>query len=140
MSCSKRETKLKKQEKQNFTLYALQGLHIALASRQTQEFIPRAISHAFPLTNPRHSLLSWTILLACLTSKPLFFKHSFTISSHLFRGLPAERLLLHKLSYPSPSSPHGRTTRARLHQSFHLAPYSLRITPLFMNSGPYPSS
>ena len=38
-----------------------------MASRQGLWFIPRATPYAFPLTNPRHSLLSWTILLGCLT-------------------------------------------------------------------------
>ena len=55
---------------------ALPGLHKAVASRQG--FIPRGTSHTFPLTNPRHTLLSCTIFLACLTSKPFFFKQSFT--------------------------------------------------------------
>ena len=44
-----------------------------------------------PLHSPPHTLLSWTIqpiLLACLTSKPLFFNQSFIISIHLFHGLP----------------------------------------------------
>ena len=53
-----------------------------------------------PLTNPHHSLLSCTILLAYLTSKALFLKHSFTVSSHLFHGLPTEQLLAHSLSNP----------------------------------------
>ena len=48
-----------------------------------------------PPHKPRHSLLSCTILYACLTSKPHFFKQSFTISIHLFHGLPTERLLAH---------------------------------------------
>ena len=64
----------------------------AVACRQSQGFIPRATPHAFPFTNPRHTLLSCTILLACLTSKPLFFRQSFTVSIHFFRGLPIERL------------------------------------------------
>ena len=41
-----------------------------IASRQGQGFISRATPHAFPFTNPRHTLLSCIILLACLTSKP----------------------------------------------------------------------
>ena len=32
--------------------------------------------HIFPLTNPHHLLLSYTILLACLAYKPLFFLNS----------------------------------------------------------------
>ena len=107
----------------------LQGLHIGVASCQSQGFIPRATSHAFPLTNPRHSLLSWTVLLACLTSKPLFFKHFFRVSRHLFRGLPTERLPVHT---PWQSSPHGRSNGTRLHRSFHLDPFSFHIAPLSM--------
>ena len=72
---------------------------------------------------PRYSLLSCSILIACLTSKPLFFKQSFTVSIHRFRGLPTERLQstpLHRhsnLSCHSPFFPHGRTFGA---QPFHL--------------------
>ena len=73
----------------------LEGLRIAVASSQGQGFIPWATPHAFPLINPCHSLLSYTILLACQTSKPLFFKHSFTVSIHLFRSLPNDRLPAH---------------------------------------------
>ena len=66
-------------------------------SRHGQGFIPPAMPHAFPLTNPLPSLLSCTILLACLRSKPRFLKHSFTISIYLFRALPTERLPAHTL-------------------------------------------
>ena len=69
----------------------LPGLHKVVASLQGQEFIL--------LTNPRHTL-SCTILLACLTSKALFFKQSFSVPIHLFRGLPTERLTTHSLSNP----------------------------------------
>ena len=68
----------------------LQGLHIVVVSCQNQWFIPQVMPHAFPLTNQYHSLLSCTILLACLTSKPLFLKQSFMVSIHLFHGLPTE--------------------------------------------------
>ena len=119
-----------------------QGFDIAVASHQVQGFILQATPHAFSLKFP-HSFLSWTILLASLTSKHLFLKRSFTVSIHL----PTERLPAHTLtyilfwqSYPSPSSPHGRTTLEHLHQSFHLDPSSLCITPLSIHSGPYPSS
>ena len=44
---------------------------------------------------PHHTLLSCTIFLACLTSKSLFFKHSFTLSVHLSCCLPTERLPAH---------------------------------------------
>ena len=108
ISYSKRETKLKTEE--SFPLYALyfvgyatdgtsnQGLYIAVADHNCgissgQGFIPRATPHAFLLTNPRHSQLSCTILLDCLTSKPL--KQSFIVSIHLFRGFPTERLPEH---------------------------------------------
>ena len=63
-----------------------------MASRQNQGFIPLEKAYTFPLTNIRNTLLSCTILLACLTFKPLFFKQSFTVSTHLFRSLPTERL------------------------------------------------
>ena len=69
----------------------------AMVSRQDQWFIPRAMPHAFPLTNPRHTLLLCTIPLACLTYKPLFFKQSFTVSIHLFRSLPTEWLPAHSI-------------------------------------------
>ena len=75
----------------------LQGLHIAVASYQGQGFIPWATSHAFSLTNLCHSLLSCTILLACLKSKPFFFKHSFTVSIHPFCCLPTEQLSAYSL-------------------------------------------
>ena len=68
------------------------GRRTRLDVRQSSLTLPSA---AFPLTNPRHSLLSWTILLACLTSKPLFLKHSFTVSIHLFRGPPTKGLPAH---------------------------------------------
>ena len=60
--------------------FTLQRLHIAVTSLQGQGFIDRAKLHAFPLTNPRHTRLLFTILLSCLTSKPLSLKHSFTVS------------------------------------------------------------
>ena len=111
-----------------------------LVSRQGQRFIPRDTPYAFLLTNSRHSLLSSAILFACLTSKPLFLKYTFTISIHLLCNLPTEQVRLSWQSYPSPSSPHGRTTRAHLHQSFHVNPSSLRTSPLSVHSGTYLSS
>ena len=63
-----------------------------IASCQCQGFIAQAMPHAFPLTNPHHTFLSCTILLACLASKLFFFKQSFTVSIHLFRSLPTEQL------------------------------------------------
>ena len=41
---------------------------------------------------PPHKPPPYTILLACLTSKPLFFKKPFPVSINLFRCLPNERL------------------------------------------------
>ena len=52
----------------------LTGFYKAVASHQSQGFIPQATPHAFPCTNYHHTLLSCTILLACLASKPPFFK------------------------------------------------------------------
>ena len=82
-----------------------------MASYQGQGFIPLTTSHTFPLTYPLHSLLSCSILFACLTSKPLFFKHS-TVSIHPFLGLPTERLPAHTPTYSWQSyhSPYGLTT------------------------------
>ena len=71
-----------------------------IVSRQGQGFIPWAMSHTFPLTNLCHTLLSCTILLACPTSKPLFFKHSFIVSIHLFPSLSL-RDYQHLLSNPA---------------------------------------
>ena len=94
MSYSKRETKLKKEKKRNFLFYILQVIASAtdrfppfkgfiqlwqpttMASCQGQGFILWAIPHAFSFTTPHHSLLSCTILLACLTFKPLSLKQS----------------------------------------------------------------
>ena len=70
-----------------------------VASHQSQGFILRASPHAFPFTNPRHSLVSYTIFFACLTFKPLFFKSPFTLLIHLFRGRPTERLPAHFLTF-----------------------------------------
>ena len=77
----------------------LPGLHKAVTSRQGQGFILRATPNAFTLTTLRHTLLSCTILLACLTSKPLFFKQSFKASIHLFLGVPTERLPAYSHTY-----------------------------------------
>ena len=86
MSDSRKDTKLKRKER-TFPLYAhkLWGwpqtippfkgfIYIAVAPRQNEEFIPRARFHALPHTNPRHTLLSCTILLAWLIFKHLLFK------------------------------------------------------------------
>ena len=111
----------------------LPGLHKAVASRQGQGFIPRETPHAFPLTHPRHTLLN-------LKSKPLFFKQSFTVSIHLFRGY--QHTHLHRLSLQSchsPFSPHGRTIGEH-HQSFRPHPSSFRTTALSVHSGLNPFS
>ena len=91
ISYSKREAKFKKEEKQKTS--PLGPLSCSLGHIWTS--ILQRLHIAFPLTNPCHLLLSWTFLLACLISKPLYFKHSFTVSIHLFHGLPAERLPAH---------------------------------------------
>ena len=110
-----------------------------MTSCQGQGFIPCTMLHAFPLTSPRHSFITSIILLDCLTSKPLFLEHSFTVLIHLFLHYPLgdyQHTLLHRLfwqSYPSPFSPHGRTTREHLPQSFRLLPSSLRTAPLFVH-------
>ena len=60
-------------------------------------------SSGYTLCIPPHkpprprAFLSCTILLASLTSKPLFFKYSFMVSIHLFLSLPIEHTLLHRL-------------------------------------------
>ena len=54
----------------------------------SQGFIFRAMLQAFSLSNPRDSLLPYTILLADATFIPLFFKQSFTESVQLFLGRP----------------------------------------------------
>ena len=120
-----KETKLKKEKKnRKFPFYALcrlghrrsstlQGFPITVVTHncviQSQGFIPRAAPHAFPLTNPRYSFLSWTIFLVYLISKPLFFKRSFTASIHLCRGPPTVRLPSHSyidsLDNPIPLHP-----------------------------------
>ena len=60
--------------------------------------------HAFLLTNSCHTLLSCTILLACLISKFLFFKQPLTVSIHLLRNLPTATTSIvpykDPLSYP----------------------------------------
>ena len=83
MSYSKRGTKLKKEKKNRKYpplcpiscrlsyrwTSTLQGLHIAVATHHCSILSksgvhPPATPNAFPLTNPHHSLLSWTILPA----------------------------------------------------------------------------
>ena len=69
------------------------GLHIAMATHNCG-ISSRSGSHihVFSLTNPCHSLISCTIFLVCMTPKPLFLKQSFTVSIHIFHGLPTEQL------------------------------------------------
>ena len=69
-----------------------------VASRRSQEFILRATPHAFPLANPRHTFLSSTLILPCRTSKPLFFKESFTVSIYLYHGLQSISTMAYLLS------------------------------------------
>ena len=102
-SYSKREAKLKKEEIFPFMPFKLQArpqigfppkCFIQLwqptnvESRQGQRFIPQATPHAIPLTKPRRSLLSCTILIACQTSKPLFLKQSYMVSIHSSTSCP----------------------------------------------------
>ena len=96
----------------------------------------------FPLTNPCLSLLSWTILLACLIPKIFYLRQSFTVSVHLFCGLPTEQLPAHSPTYTllailsfsvlSTWSEHRKTPSSILS--------SLHTTPSFVHSGLYPSS
>ena len=131
----KKKSKAKRQEKKEIFLFkplscgrlgirqtsALQGLRITVKFSQSHGFMFRAMLHASPIPNPCRTLLSWKILLACLTSKPLFFNHSFTVSIHLFLGLPTERLPAHSLHRPyyqschSPFSLHCSTIGGHLH-------------------------
>ena len=60
---------------------------------------PRAMPQALSLANNCHSLLSYTILLAWPTFKPLFFRQSFTESIHLFHHQTTKRLPTHSLTY-----------------------------------------
>ena len=61
---------------------------------------PPSYTPCIPPHKPYHSLPSYTILLACPTSKPLFIKQSSMALIHLFRGLPTAQLLAHSLSNP----------------------------------------
>ena len=112
MNYSKREAKLKKEKKNKISLLCplscrlshkcTSTLHIALATQNCGisskwGVHPPGYTQCTPPHKP-HSLLSWTILLSCLTSKPLFLKHSFSISIHLFLGLLTEQLSLSILS------------------------------------------
>ena len=80
ISYCKRETKLKKE---NFPLYTRYIVGSTTNGFPPKGFIllwqPHNAPHAFPLSTPRHSLLSYTILLACLISTPLFLKYPFTL-------------------------------------------------------------
>ena len=71
---------------------------------------PPGYTPCIPLKTTCHSLLSYTILISCSTSKPLFLKHFFTISIHLFRGLPTERLLAHSPTYTLLAMTHSTLT------------------------------
>ena len=97
-----------------------------MTSIQSQRFIS--------LPYPLHSLLSRTILLACLSSKPLFFSQSFTVSVYFFLFLRDYlHTPLHRPSYQSchsPFSSQDRTIGEHLPQSFRPPLSSLRITSL----------
>ena len=88
-----------------------------MASRQVQGFIPRATNHASLLTNPHHS----PCLPDIQTSFSFFF---FTVSIHLFRGLPNERLPAHSYidSLGNSITLYGAHTRQSLRHSAQL-PY-----------------
>ena len=104
--------KLKEMKKRKFPLYALNcglghrrisalpGFHKAVPSHNysilsRSRVHPLGNAHTFSLTNPHYILLSCTILLASQISELLFYKQSFTVSIHLFRGLHTERLPAH---------------------------------------------
>ena len=79
---------------------ALQGLHIAVATANCGILSKSRVHPPFiPPPKPRHSFLSCTILLACLTPKPLFFKQSFMVSIYLFHYLHTERIPAYFPSY-----------------------------------------
>ena len=67
-----------------------QGLHITVASHQSQRFIHWAMPQAFSLTNPSHSFLSCTFLLAC---------QKFKVIHRLNPSLPTKRLPKHSSTY-----------------------------------------
>ena len=123
MSKSRRLVKLKGMKKEIFHFMPLscgvrhrqtsilQGLHIAVATHSDsiltgQKLIPQATPHIFPITYPHHTILSCIIFLACLTSKPLFFKQAFTVSIHLFLSLPIDphnnAVILHSFHMAEP--------------------------------------
>ena len=109
-SCHEKIYNKIKEIKINFPLYALwlshrwtstHMLHIAFTTHYcfiSSMFWVYSLCIPFLLTNPRHTLLSCTIPLACLTSKHVFFKYFFTVSILLFHGIPTECLPAH---YPS---------------------------------------
>ena len=95
------------------------GFDFRPGSTQTSKsrVIPWTIPNAFPLTNPRQSLLSYTILLVCVTSKPLFFKQSYMSLSAI-------------LSFSIPSiCPNHRRTPSSIHSSIIYIISSLPTTP-----------
>ena len=71
-----------------------------MASRLSQGFIHQAM----PLTNTHHTLLSWTVLLACLTSNPFFFKQSVLNSINPPLPRPTKCATTSTLSYIAPLS------------------------------------
>ena len=80
MNESRRLVKLKDMKKEMFSFMpltcglehrrtsTLQRFHIAVATHKGSP--PRPIPHTSPPGKPRHTLISCTILFACLTSKP----------------------------------------------------------------------
>ena len=116
-SYSKREAKLKKEKKNNISplcplscklghkrTSTLQRLHITVATHNCSISSRSGGSSpgytpCIPLHKPPPFTLSCTILLACLTSKPPLFKHSFTVSIHIFCSLPTERPPAHSPTY-----------------------------------------
>ena len=154
ISYSKRETKLKKEKNNKFS--PLCPLNCRFGHRRTSTFQrlyifcgnpqlwhPVKVRGSSPGLRPMHfpsgtpaihsyltpfSLLAWHPNLFSLNS-PSRYK---SISSAANPLNDYQLTLLHRLSwqyFPSPSCPHGQTTGARLHQSFHLYPSSLRNSP-----------
>ena len=72
-----RDSTRKVRKQKNFPLYAPQRLHKAVVTQNCAILSksgvhPQAMHQAFPLTCPSHSLLSCSILPACLKSKAFF--------------------------------------------------------------------
>ena len=96
----------------------------------------------FAFTNPRHSCLSYTILLACPTFKP-----SFTESIHLFRRRrPTKRLPVHSPTYtllPILSSPffqYGLTAKPSENTFFNLFIHLFRLILIHSKHSTYLNS